>query len=61
MVDVINLRQFKKTKLKAEKTKKASENRFSFGQKKLEKAIHKAKIHQENTFLDQHFLSDKDA
>ncbi|MCJ8518375.1 hypothetical protein ABID21_001313 [Pseudorhizobium tarimense] len=39
--DVVNLRQFRKTKQRGEKEKQAEQNRLSFGRTKAEKTLTK--------------------
>ncbi|QRM55913.1 DUF4169 family protein [Sinorhizobium sp. BG8] len=40
--DVVNLRQFRKSKQRAEKEKQAEQNRISFGRTKVEKNLTRA-------------------
>lgn len=58
--DVVNLKQFKKQKARAEKEKQAEQNRVSFGRTKVEKKLTEAlnmKAHKE---LDAKKLEDRD-
>ncbi|CAN1537254.1 Protein of unknown function DUF4169 [Caulobacteraceae bacterium] len=57
MVEIINLRQARKAKTRAEHSANGDANRVAFGRTKLEKlATEKAK-NQTKTRLDGHFLS----
>jgi hypothetical protein len=51
--DVINLRQARKQKVRAEKDHKAAENRAQFGRTKHEKAVTRALKAQVEKALDQ--------
>ena len=51
--DVINLRQARKQKARAEKEQKASENRAQFGRSKHEKAVTRALKAKVEKALDQ--------
>jgi hypothetical protein len=53
MADVINLRQARKQKARAEKDQKASENRAQYGRSKHEKAVTRALKAQVDKALDQ--------
>ncbi len=57
MAEIINLRQARKAKVRAEHSAKDDANRVAFGRTKLEKlATEKAK-NQAKTRLDGHFLT----
>ena len=51
--EIINLRQFRKTKARAEKQKSAAENRILFGRKKSEKELTRALNEKAEKTLDQ--------
>lgn len=53
MGDVINLRQFRKNKERAEKQKAAEQNRISFGRTKPEKNLTQARNEKAEKQLDQ--------
>jgi hypothetical protein len=53
MGDVINLRQFRKFKARAEKEKSAEQNRISFGRTKVEKELTRARNEKAEKSLDQ--------
>ncbi len=53
MGDVINLRQFRKTKARAEKEKAAGQNRITFGRTKAEKDLTQARNDKAEKTLDQ--------
>jgi hypothetical protein len=53
MGDVINLRQFRKQKERAEKQKAAEQNRISFGRTKTEKNLTQARNEKVEKQLDQ--------
>ena len=56
MVDIINLNKKRKTKIKLEKEKKASENRIKFGRTKKEKQIEQKDNERNQRHLDGHKL-----
>lgn len=60
MTDIINLKQFKKRKARAEKQQQSSENRILFGRTKAEKAFDNNKAKHSAAFLDQHRLTNAD-
>jgi hypothetical protein len=60
MGDVINLRQFRKSKARAEKEKSAAENRISFGRTKAEKDLTRARNEKADKMLDQGKLEKPD-
>lgn len=51
--DVVNLRQFRKTKQRIEKDKQAEQNRLTFGRTKAEKTLTKALNEKAQRSLDQ--------
>lgn len=53
MGDVVNLRQFKKTKARSEKEKNAEQNRISHGRTKAEKSVTTAINEKAEKTLDQ--------
>jgi len=53
MADVINLRQARKQKARAEKDQKAAENRAQYGRSKHEKTVTRALKAQVEKALDQ--------
>jgi hypothetical protein len=53
MGDVVNLRQFRKTKARAEKDKQADQNRISHGRSKAEKNLTDALNDKAEKILDQ--------
>ncbi len=53
MGDVVNLRQFRKTKARGEKEKQAEHNRLSHGRTKAEKELTAALNEKAARFLDQ--------
>ena len=54
MTDVINLHKKRKAKLRAEKEKKASENRVKYGRTKEEKQREKLKAERAEKLLQGH-------
>ncbi len=52
--DIVNLRQFRKSKARAEKDAKAEENRVKFGRTKAEKQLQKAEKEMAFRQLDGH-------
>jgi len=60
MGDVINLRQFRKTKARAEKEKSAEQNRITFGRTKAEKDLTRARNEKAEKTLDQGKLEKPD-
>lgn len=63
MADIVNLRQFRKTKARSEKESQAEQNRLTFGRTKSEKTLTKALNEKAERTLDQKKLdkSDDDA
>jgi len=53
MGDVINLRQFRKNKERAEKQKSAEQNRITFGRTRTEKNLTQARNEKDEKHLDQ--------
>ena len=53
MTQVVNLRQARKRKLRAEKDRQAAENRAKFGRTKAEKMRVAAEAERERRLLDQ--------
>ncbi len=51
--DVVNLRQFRKQKVRADKDRQAEQNRISFGRTKAEKSLTRALNDKAETQLDQ--------
>ena len=60
MGDVVNLRQFRKTKARAEKQKSAEQNRITFGRTKAEKELTRARNEKAEKTLDQGRLDKPD-
>ena len=58
MAEVINLRGFRKRKVRAEKETAAQVNRAAFGRTKSEKELSKAKRALEQKALDKHKRED---
>jgi Domain of unknown function (DUF4169) len=58
MADIINLRRFKKVKLREEKAQQADVNRVKFGQSKIEKQLHDAQHNLAIRNLDGHKRDD---
>ncbi|MFQ0812909.1 hypothetical protein AVM02_11630 [Brucella anthropi] len=56
MSDIVNFRQFKKQKARAEKEKQADQNRIHFGRTKSEKALARTEATKAERFLDQNRL-----
>ena len=54
--DIVNLRQFRKSKARAERDAKAEENRVKFGRTKAEKKLQKAEKEKARRQLDGHKL-----
>ena len=57
--DVVNLRQFRKSKARAEKDAKAEENRVKVGRTKAERQLQKAASEKARRDLDGHKRDDK--
>ncbi|NML73208.1 DUF4169 family protein [Rhizobium sp. S-51] len=51
--DVVNLRQFRKSKARSEKEKQADQNRITFGRTKAEKELTRALNEKAEKSLDQ--------
>jgi hypothetical protein len=62
MADIVNLRQFRKAKARADKEQSASENRILYGRTKAEKELTRALKDKAEKTLDQGKLDrpDKD-
>ncbi|WP_176036888.1 DUF4169 family protein [Brucella tritici] len=60
MSDIVNLRQFKKQKARAEKENRADQNRIQFGLTKTEKAFARTEATKVERFLDQNRLEKND-
>jgi hypothetical protein len=58
MIEVVNLRNFRKRKKREEKEAAAQVNRASFGRTRTEKELNKAKLRLETKKLDQHKRED---
>lgn len=58
--DVVNLRQFRKTKQRGEKEKQAEQNRLTFGRSKAEKTLTKTLNDKAERTLDQGRLEKPD-
>jgi hypothetical protein len=57
--EVVNLRQFRKTKARSEKERQAEQNRITFGRTKDEKRLTRALNDKAEKSLDQGRLEDK--
>jgi hypothetical protein len=51
--DVVNLRQFRKSRQRSDKEKQAEQNRLTFGRTKAEKTLTKTLNEKEERSLDQ--------
>ena len=51
--EIVNLRQFKKSKTRTEKERQADQNRLTFGRTKAEKSLTKARNDKAEKNLDQ--------
>lgn len=60
MAEIINLNKRRKTKIRVEKEKTASENRIKFGRTKKEKQIEKQDHERNERHLDGHKLENKE-
>lgn len=58
MVEVVNLRTFRKRKVRAEKETAAEVNRAAFGRTKSEKELSKARLALEKKAFDKHKRED---
>ena len=58
MVEIVNLRRFKKAKTREDAGKAAEENRVKFGRSKAEKSLDKAKVDLASKVLDAHKRED---
>ncbi len=52
--DIVNLRRFRKAKVRAERDREAAENRVAFGRTKQEKLNAKAEESRAKSVLDRH-------
>ena len=59
MAEVVNLRQARKRKTRAEKEAAAQVNRANFGRTKSEKELNKAKLALEKKMFDEHKREDR--
>jgi len=60
MAEIINLRQARKQKARAEKEARADENRLAFGRTKAEKNLTQARQDLAKNRLDQHKRDDNE-
>ncbi|MFC0244410.1 DUF4169 family protein [Falsochrobactrum ovis] len=60
MSDIINLRQFKKKKIRAAKEQQADQNRILFGRTKVEKEFARKKAQKTEQFLSNNQLEPGD-
>jgi uncharacterized protein DUF4169 len=60
MAEIINLRQARKQKARAEKEARADENRVAFGRTKAEKSLTQAEQDLAKSRLDQHKRDDNE-
>lgn len=60
MAEIVNLRQARKQRARAEKDKAAEQNRLSFGRTKAEKALTQAERDKATRTLDGHRLPDEE-
>jgi len=60
MSDIINLRQFKKKKIRAAKEQQADQNRILFGRTKVEKEFARKKAQKAEQFLSNNQLEPGD-
>ena len=60
MAEIVNLRQARKQRARAEKDKAAEQNRLSFGRTKEEKALTQAERDRAARTLDGHRLRDEE-
>lgn len=60
MAEIINLRQARKNKARAEKEARADQNRIAFGRTKAEKNLTKAEQDLAKSRLDQHRRGDEE-
>jgi hypothetical protein len=58
--EIVNLKQFKKQKARAEKEKQAQQNRVSFGRNKTEKSLTDALNSKARKALDDKKIEDRD-
>jgi hypothetical protein len=60
MAEIINLRQARKQKARAEKEARANENRITFGRTKVEKNLRQAEEDLAKSRLDSHKRDDSE-
>jgi hypothetical protein len=60
MAEIINLRQARKQKARAEKEARANENRIAFGRTKVEKNLRQAEEDLAKSRLDSHKRDDSE-
>ena len=60
MAEIVNLRQARKQRARAEKDKAAEQNRLNFGRTKAEKALTQAERDKATRTLDGHRLPDEE-
>ena len=60
MAEIINLRQFRKARAKAEKSARAAENRLTFGRPKAVTTLAETRNALDGARLDAHRLGDAD-
>ena len=60
MAEIINLRQARKNKARADKEARAEQNRISFGRTKVEKELTKAERGLEQRRIDAHKRDDEE-
>ena len=60
MAEIVNLRQARKQKARAEKEARATENRASFGRTKVEKKLSQAEQDLAKSRLDSHKRDDNE-
>lgn len=60
MADIINFNKKRKSNIKVEKEKKATENRIKFGRTKKEKLVDKQEKERADRHLDGHKLDKKE-
>ncbi len=61
MGEIVNLKQFRKAKERAEAERKAEANRAAFGRTKAERETTKAERERDSQRLDGHKLNEPDA
>jgi hypothetical protein len=61
MVDVVNLKRFKKRTERKQLEKQAEANRIRFGRTKSERGLDELRARRANDLLDQHRIDGEDA